>query len=268
MLIGRLTIAVWCLAVAGSMATHTAVALEPIDTIAGVGIGRGIARLICRESGGFIRTRAIILDVGNSQRARDVLLAPAHGIPVDPDRIRRDCSVAGAGGTQLQIVDLWLSSDRHELYAGDWVVLTIAAIVSDDIHRMKFAMFAQSDLQELAVDQAPVALMLYSPTVDQHCRILNEGLGDRRQMAAGFFIHSCRSWRGVSGAPIIIGVDGEPVLIGIHIAHFEHVRGRGNELARGIGRTIDVEIESAINAAAARAREPLPVEDRRRRRNR
>lgn len=268
--LGWLTIAAWCLAGAGGIASDTAAAAEPIETIEGVGISRGIARLICieRESGGSIRTRAIILDVGNSQPARDVLLAPAHGIPVDPDRIRQDCSVVGAGGSQLPIVELWLSGDRHELYAGDWVVLTVGAAVSGDVHRMKFAMLAQSALRDLAVDEAPVALMLYSPSVDQHCRILDEGLGDRRQMTAGLFIHSCRSWRGVSGAPIVIGVDGEPVVIGIHIAHFEHVRGRGNELARGIGRIIDADIEAAINAAAARARELPPDENLRRRRDR
>lgn len=226
------------------------------ETFSGVGIERGVTRLRCPSQHGnaWLRTRAIIVDTG-TDAAREVLLAPAHGLPAGAEAITKRCLVESGLGSTGRIAEVWLPERRDEAGSGDWAVLITRARFRGEIHRLRVGMVSAPSLAKLIADEAPISLMMHSLVADQnHCRILGAGLRSRRQSASGVFLHSCRTWPGVSGAPIVARFDGRPVVIGFNSGRLIRPLDHEGPLYLGVGRVIDAEIASAIRRATKRAR--------------
>jgi hypothetical protein len=216
----------------------------------GAGIERGIARIVCerRSPESWVRVRAVVLDLGESSPKHDVLLAPAHGLPEDTSRIKKDCRVSGAHGSPVRIADFWLSKTRNAGLEDDWVVIMTRSALTGPVGRLRAGVVSQSVLERLLVDKRPVEVMLATSAVDQrNCRIVE--LLERR-----VFSHSCRGWVGLSGSPILIGVNDEPVVIGIQLGQIMRPLDMRGSLFLGVGLAINDATAAAIQQAAARAR--------------
>ncbi len=227
-----------------------------LDIIGGAGLERGVTRVLCarENSSGFVRTRAIILNVSQSDLAHDVLLAPSHGLPSDLEVIKKDCNVVGASGAAERIVDIWLPEDRGDVGAADWAVLMTGRPIQGEISRLSAGVLAPDTLQRLVTDEAAITLMMHSVSADQDdCTMLNVGRQSKLRLQSGLFLHSCQTWAGVSGAPIVAGVNGEPVVIGFNIASQLRPQSYEGPLYLGLARVIDEQIASAIKRAAERA---------------
>lgn len=251
-----------------TLSVSVGVATEQLAAIHGVGIDRGITRIICTSGDrqGWRRSRAVIIDVGVAQQFREVLLAPAHGLPQSPEEIKDNCIVADAAGEAMAISEVWFSENRGESLDGDWAVLTTDRMVAADIDRQQLIKLDEALGDDAQRDQIPVRLLLYSQSVDQDCRIISESPARLAALTSELFFHSCRAWRGVSGAPIVVGIDGRPTIIGFHIAKLEHPLGVALHGIEGIGRAVDASIFSAVWAAAVHAQEPVERSNRRRQR--
>jgi len=203
---------------------------------------------------GWLRTRAIILDTGNLNAKHEVLLAPSHGLPAQPGAITHDCVVETGAGTTGQIADVWLPDDRDQAGAGDWAVLVTRTRFRDDIRRLETGRVSASTYSQLIEDEMPITLLMHSQDSDQsQCRILNVGPREHLQTDSGVFLHSCRTWPGVSGAPIVADIDGRLVVIGFSTGRLIRPHNYDGPLYLGIGRFIDERIEAAIQSAIVRA---------------
>lgn len=256
----RIASAAWGLALA-TIATGAfgAVAVPSPDTLevqAGTGTERGIVRILCSVPREHHRrlTRGIVIDLGDSTPRHEVVLAPAHGLPADPERVEEDCRISNANGGSVKIARLWLSTGRdtagarEKRMAHDWAVLLTASPLPGEVGRLHTAVFAPQPLETLVEREATVAVMLSRSTADQTgCALL-----DRLEPAV--FLHSCRSWPGLSGAPILVAVHGAPVVVGINVAHMMRPPNVTGPLFLGVGVAIGEEIEAAIRTAAERAR--------------
>ncbi len=221
-----------------------------------MGIERGVTRLRCpsQHGDGWLRTRAIIVDTA-TDAVREVLLAPSHGLPADIEAISKKCVVESGSGSTARIAEVWIPEHRDEASSGDWAVMTTQARFRGEIHRLRVGVVGAPSLAELIDDEAPILLMMHSPDADQdHCRILGAGLRTWQQSASGVFLHSCRTWRGVSGAPIVMRSDGLPIAIGFNSGILIRPLDHEGPLYLGVGRAIDAEIASAIRSATTRAR--------------
>lgn len=244
-----LTVTLALLVGLGHVAT-AAVTVPSFVRVYGAGIERGIARLVCeqRASESSLRVRAVVLDLGEPASGRDVLLAPAHGLPRETGRIKSDCRIDGIGGPPVGIAEFWLPEARNTGLGSDWIVLASRSALKEPVGRIRAGIVSETLLEQLVVDEWRVEIMLFTPAADQRdCRIL--GLLERR-----IFSHSCPGWAGLSGSPIVIGVDGEPVLIGIHVGNMiRPFENRGSSF-RGVSLAIHDAIAAAIEQAAVHVR--------------
>lgn len=232
-----------------AQAAVTAPALTQID---GAGIERGIAHVVCQRQGSELatRVRAVVLDLGETEPAHDVLLAPAHALPQDTKRIKDDCRVYGGQRSPEKIAEFWLPEYPLAGTNNDWVILMTRSQLDGPVGRLRAGHVSQRELATLIAEEKPIGVMLLRQESDQRdCRIL-ELL--RQRMV---FSHSCPAWAGLSGSPIIIGIDNEPVVIGIQIASSMRPTHLGGPLFHGIGLSIDNAITEAIRQAAASARD-------------
>jgi hypothetical protein len=230
---------------------------ESPDAPDGAGIERGVTHLRCRARDGesWFRTRAIILDPGESNVTGEVLLAPAHGLPARQALITRECVVDVGHGSSGEIVDVWLPANRDEAGAGDWAVLTTRKRFRGDINRLRAGMVAARAFTRLVEDHARITLLMHSQAADQDdCRILDPGDWAAGQSDSRVFVHTCRTWPGVSGAPVIAQLDGMAVVIGFNNGRLVRPRRFDGPLYLGVGRIIDAEIAAAIRSAIEHAK--------------
>jgi hypothetical protein len=250
-----LTVALFVLAGA-SRTVASELAVTSFGSVDAAGIERGIARVVCarRASKSWVRVRAVVLDVGESDPKRDVL-APAHGLPEDIARIKKDCRISGAHGPPVRIAEYWLPETRNAALGNDWLVLMTRSALKGPAGRLRAGVVSQSLLEQLLVRETPVAVMLLGSARDQRsCRILD-------LLEPRIFSHSCPGWAGLSGSPILIGVNGEPVVIGIGVAKTMRPLDVQGALFLGVGLAINDTIAAAIEQAAARARGRRPTSD-------
>jgi len=127
-------------------------------------------------------------------------------------------------------------------------VLVTRSGLRESVGRLRAGAMSQEVLERLIEEKKPVAVMLATAAADQHdCRIL-----DLKELPV--FSHSCRSWAGLSGSPIVVGLDGEPVVIGMNIAMTMRPLDMRGPLFLGVGLAIDNAIAGAIREAANPAR--------------
>ena len=220
------------------------------------GLERGIARVICAkaDSSYSVRSRALIVDTGESTPAVEVMLAPAHVLPRDPQRIKPDCRIARVVGSAAKIAEFWLPDDR-DTAGGDWAVLLTDQAFNSDIGRLRTGVVAQEVLERLLAEGVPMHLVLYQPQADLHgCKLIDASRSGLTQLQHGVFSHSCRTWPGTSGAPLVVGLGGEPVVIGMNIGQSLRPSRFSGPSFYGVGQAIHAEIAATIELAVERAR--------------
>jgi hypothetical protein len=214
---------------------------------AGLGIERGVAAVSCTMPGGlFWVSQSAILDVGDSATT-DVLLTTAHGLPADARSIKRDCRVLVRGKRHV-ITEVWHAGGDRVGAEHDWAVLLTQRIVGD-VHRWRPARASGEWLANAVARGAPVRLVRrYADAPQTDCH-LEAKTADPRLLLA----HSCTTYPGQSGLPLVIALDGarDPVLLGVHIG--SQWSWAGTRLSfTSVARPLDAEISATIDAAAAR----------------
>jgi len=227
----------------------------PVPT--GAGIERGVAVVLCAtESKDLVaHSRAAVLDVGSAANA-EVLLTTAHGLPPDAQAVKRDCRV-GVRGIAYRIAEVWHSGGNLRGPEQDWAVIALEGRIAGDVHRWRVAHFSEKWLTEAAADGAPVRLVLrYADARQSDCR-LEPRTSDPRLLLA----HSCVSYDGMSGTPLVVALDvePEPVLIGVQVGW--QLQWRGRELdSVNVARPVDAAVVAAIEAAAKWAQAAPSIE--------
>jgi len=244
MLVRRVSLA--ALAAFGAAAAWSA-ELTPLPPASGAGIERGVALLRCTtpESALFRTSRATVLDVGTAARA-EVMLTTAHGLPSSAAEIERDCRVL-VKGKEYAIDAVWRAASDALTPEHDWAVLLLAERIKGDLLRWRAARVDSSWLDALVTDNAHVRLVLrYAGSEQTDCRI--ESWTPQRLLA-----HSCVTYPGTSGSPLVVGVDLAPVLIAIHVGsemRWNGIRFDMVSIARPLDAPVLAAIEAAVNGAS------------------
>ena len=214
----------------------------------GVGVERGLAQLVCADADGAHYSRGAILEVGTAA-AGEVILVAAHGLPANGEQVRRDCRITGPGDRAYDIKAAWWSAGRSDDKEHDWAVLLTARRINGTVRRLR----AEELPPMLLAEEAPLRLLLYRREAEEHdCHFQAASAGVDTVDEGAIFAHSCRSWPGLSGSPILVAADGEPIVIGLHVGWRFTLAPQGLVIS-GVGRAIDEEVAGAIAAAAARA---------------
>jgi hypothetical protein len=219
--------------------------LSAVPVLSGGGIERGIAFLRCTtgSDGVFWFSRGAILDVGVTT---DVLLATAHGLPPDAETVKRDCRVIVRGRPRA-ILQVWHAGGDRAGPTHDWSVI-LTQRITGDVHRWRVGLPTSDWLINAVAQGAPVSLVLRSPDSPQNnCRLEPE-----TEDPGALFAHSCVTYPGLSGSPIVIGlaVEPQPVLIAVHIGSQSRWTGSKLDFV-SVARPVDAEIAATIEAAAA-----------------
>lgn len=216
----------------------------------GVGIERGITRLICaHETLGYrMRSRAFIVDVGSPWSDADLVVAPAHVLPNDARRIVEDCFIVGSGGIDVRIAHFVLPEARTDLY-DDWIVLVTAGRFEGNVGRLRVAALAPDALERMIHERAPLRLMLYSASAEQDDCVFAPNYSTAKELEIGVFVHSCRTWEGTSGAPIVVDIDGAPVVIAMNIGRRLSLSSEASRHYVSLGLALSENLTAAIRGA-------------------
>ena len=205
---------------------------------------------------GSHRFRGVVIDTAGAELRRDVILTTAHGFPADTDRITEACWVEGPAQRQYAIDWFWRPVARGRGSLDDWAVLVTERRLRGELARQPVAAWPPGG-RRAARAETPVRLPLRFFAAERACTLTPSGSA-QEPLSAGFFSHTCRSWPGHSGSPILTADGGGVSVVGIHVGSrwiFER------QASLKIGRFVDAEMLGAIRTATARA-----GTDRRRRR--
>lgn len=246
------------LAAAAALALGTALAQRasgdaPPLAPAGLGADRGIVRIACFDGKRNVRRRTRgLLAATRADLPHDVVVSTAHGLPDDPAAIIDQCRILAAPGGTYGIAGVWRPADAGSDAADDWAVLRTDRRIEGTVARLAVRVLTSDTLRGLTADEAPVRLMLSAPSADlAGCTFKPAPV--EREIAAGVFTHSCRSWAGLSGSPIVIDAEAPPVVVALNLGHRMKPFGSDGPLFVGVGRAIDAEIAAAIARAAGQA---------------
>ena len=121
--------------------------------------------------------------------------------------------------------------------------------IKGDLKRWRVAAVAESWLEQLVADHARVRLVLrYADAAQTDCRL--EAWTAQRLLA-----HTCVTYPGTSGSPLVVGVDLEPVIIGLHVGSQLNWDGKELDMV-SVARPLDAAVIAAVDAAAALASQP------------
>jgi hypothetical protein len=239
---------VWLTAAAALGATAASSAdVTDLPPPAGGGVERGVAIVQCTAPSGLLWTsRATLLEVGVDAGA-DVLLTTGHGLPSTADEVLRDCRIL-ARGKEHAIEGVWHAGSYAAGPEHDWAVL-VSERIKGELRRWRATEATEGWLEQLVTDHAHVRLVLrYADAVQSDCRL--EAWTAQRLLA-----HTCVTYPGTSGSPLVVGVELEPVLIGLHVGSQLSWDGKTLDMV-SVARPLDAAVIAAIDAAAATAAGP------------
>jgi hypothetical protein len=234
-------------AVLGAVAARSA-EITDLPQLHGAGIERGVASLRCSTSttGVFHFSRGAVIETGAGARA-DVLLTTAHGLPVSAADAVRNCRVI-ADGREYAVHDMWRTAGDSPRPEDDWAVV-LSERIRGDLVRWRVAALDDEVREKLLNESARVRLVLrYANNEAQTSCHLESRAGTPR----GLLPHSCITYPGMSGSPMVLGVEHEPVVIGVHVGSGLEWNGWKIELV-SVARPIDAPVIEAIAAATERA---------------
>jgi len=201
--------------------------------------------LCTNESGYKLLFRGAVVAVDDAPNY-DVILTAAHGLPRNVDLLREQCVVIDDENRHYGLRGLWRPDDIGRGMADDWAVIATLRRMRRDQARLAVGAPLVTERRTLEASAALLRLPLMTVTEERNCTLQDSGL-TQREIERGLFSHSCRSWYGHSGSPILVARDGRPVVIGFHLAtrwFYEERR------PIKIGRYVDGAIVAAIAAAA------------------
>jgi hypothetical protein len=121
--------------------------------------------------------------------------------------------------------------------------------IRGDLVRWRVAALDDEVREKLLNESARVRLVLrYANNEAQTSCHLESRAGTPR----GLLPHSCITYPGMSGSPMVLGVEHEPVVIGVHVGSGLEWNGWKIELV-SVARPIDAPVIEAIAAATERA---------------
>ena len=210
----------------------------------------GLVQIECLSENATYYFRGAIIDSGDADASYEVILTSLHGLPDDLSTIRRTCVVKGAQGSHVGIKDIWRPDSRGYVSPSDWAVLLTNERLRDAIERLSAVRVPYPGREKLAANDIPVRLPLRFVEGERACSLTQFGPAGVRS-SEGLFAHTCRTWPGLSGSPILISIDDQPFVLGIHLgSRWPYDR----DPALGIGRFVDATIAEAINAAVAKGK--------------
>jgi hypothetical protein len=178
-------------------------------------------------------------------------------MPSTTDAIRRDCSIEGHQGRSYEVEHAWRGASAstkqgvpEDTKTHDWAVLLTSRRLAANALRLPYAHIEPEAWSQLMSNEAPVQLLLRRAEAEKATCGLSRTWLTSAQVAAGLFTHSCRSWEGHSGSPIVIGIDGELAVIGLQLARVYKPFGAEGPPRLGLGRSIDATIGNALSQAA------------------
>ena len=209
------------------------------------GAEAGLIVIECVPEGGTVghRFRGVAIDTGESPH--EVVLTTSHGFPAGADMVTERCAVAGVRDRRYPIRAIWRPPFRARGAVDDWAVVVTNRKLRERIWRQR-------------VRNEPVALEGPPGDLSEAVRLPLRFLGTERSCAlrtpesvgmeleVGLFSHTCRSWSGHSGSPVLAVDEHGAFILGIHVGRRWYAATR--ESLR-IGRLIDGEILNAIRAA-------------------
>jgi hypothetical protein len=224
--------------------------ITDLPQLTGTGIERGVASLRCAVPGTdiFRFSRGAVLEIGALARA-DVLLTTAHGLPASAAEAVRDCRIV-ANGREYAINDVWHAGGDSLGAEGDWAVV-LADRIRGDLRRWRVAEVGDELRAKLVDEGARVRLVLRYADTDREtsCRL------EPRALPPRLVAHTCATYPGMSGSPMILGIEHEPVVIGMVVGSGLEWSGWKIDMI-SVARPIDAPIIAAIVAATARAAQP------------
>lgn len=206
----------------------------------------GLVRVQCTSESGYRQVfRGAVVDLEGESRY-DVILTAGHGLPRDLETVKEYCAVLDADGRRYPLRGMWRPADGGRGMVDDWAVLATFRRMRGNQARLPVAAPFVVERRSLEDSDTLLRLPLMTLAEEHDCVLLNDGLR-QREIERGLFSHSCRSWYGHSGSPILAAANGRTVIIGLHLAkrwfYEEHRTVK-------IGRYIDAAIIDAIDTAA------------------
>jgi hypothetical protein len=216
--------------------------LTELPPPSGAGLERGVATLRCEAPSGLLATsRATVLDVATDGRG-DVWLATAHGLPAAAEDVRRGCHVFARGAAR-SIKHVWRAPAQVADPEHDWAVF-VTARIEGELKRWPVTAATEGWLDLLVAEHAPVRLVLrYAGATQTDCRL--EAWTAQRLLA-----HTCVTYPGTSGSPLVVGIEHEPVVIGVHVGSQLQWNGKSLDMV-SVARPLDAAVIAAVEAAAA-----------------
>ncbi len=189
------------------------------------------------------RFRGVVIDVGDTPH--EVVLTTAHGFPKAAEIVSERCFVAGRGNRRYPIHALWRPVFRHRGAVDDWAVVVTGRKLRERIWRQRLR-DEPVVLEQPGVDPtATVRLPLRFLGTERSCALRTpESVG--ANLEEGLFVHTCRSWAGHSGSPVLAVDDHGAFVLGIHVGRRWIAQPRRS---LRIGRVIDSEILEAVRNA-------------------
>ena len=206
----------------------------------------GLVRVQCTSESGYRQVfRGAVVDLEGESRY-DVILTAGHGLPRDLETVKEYCAVLDAAGRRYPLRGMWRPADSGRGMVDDWAVLATFRRMRRSQPRLPVS--APFVIERRLLEDSDTALRLPLMTLaeERDCALLNDGLR-QREIDRGLFSHSCRSWYGHSGSPVLAAANGRAVVIGLHLAKRWFYEERRTVK---IGRYIDSAIIDAIDAAA------------------
>src|SRR5690606_19803734 len=148
----------------------------------------------------------------------------------------------------------WLGDGRTQTH--DWAVLLLADRVRGrDVVRLQPSPVAPEEIAELVQARTPLEVWYGDGTLS--CEMRATKWLTRADLNAGVFAHSCPTWPGLSGSPLVVATPDGERLIGVHLGNItlQQIDDPGAEqvAALSLGRGIGPDVAAALEAAAARA---------------
>ena len=180
-------------------------------------------------------------DTTGDERRGEVVITTAHGVGHYGDDRHDECFVEGPDGGHYRVIRTFNPPTLASSWE-DWAVVVTSRPFEGPAVRLPVR-----GIQGVEGD-VPVAMVGRDFTNPQ-CRLSRS----RRVNDGGrlVYTHTCRSRRGLSGAPILAQVDGEMAVIAINVGRLSGGAGPGQRaIARGVGDGFDAMIQRGFEASA------------------
>ena len=209
------------------------------------GAEAGLIVIECVPEGGTVghRFRGVAIDAGDTRH--EVILTTSHGFPATADLVAERCAVAGIRDRRYPIGAIWRPPFRARGAVDDWAVVVTDRRLRERIWRQRMRSEPVALEGQPGEPSAKVRLPLRFLGTERSCALrAPESVG--LELEVGLFSHTCRSWAGHSGSPVLAVDEHGAFILGIHVGRRWYAATR--ESLR-IGRLIDSEILDAIRDA-------------------